>query len=314
MNLAVLIVTYNCSLAESTTLQSLLQSDVSSLQSVRLTVWNNGPILYDEHEIQAFKQTMEDRDIQTTLYNTTGNFSLSKIYNYWIIDTPATHYIILDHDDIFETDFFTKLHVAAQTSDVIVPILKELNIQEITSPTLREKRKSEDYFPTIEGAFTGEKISALTSGLCISKTFIDKFTQVYPTVFNENFALYGIDICFFNSLTDFIHTAPNTPTLYICNTICHSQSEFTSESTQATHFRSLEHIYANSLIRIHSRKKSTRSALRFLFFKSLKTFNTLSEFLLALRCVITKKHPKITAVHNSEFKNATTHPIRLKKL
>ena len=313
MNLAVLIVTYNCSLAESTTLQSLLQSDVSSLQSVRLTVWNNGPILYDEHEIQAFKQTMEDRDIQTTLYNTTGNFSLSKIYNYWIIDTPATHYIILDHDDIFETDFFTKLHVAAQASDVIVPILKELNIQEVTSPTLRAQRKSEDYFPTTEGFFTGEKISALTSGLCISKTFIDKFTQVYPTVFNENFALYRIDVCFFNDLTAYLNTYGDIR-IAICNTVYHSQSEYTQESAALVRFRALEHIYSGCLIRLHSRKKSIRSALGFLLLKSLKTIGSPSEFLLALRCVITKKHPKITAVHNSEFKNATTHPIRLKKL
>lgn len=311
MNLAILIVTYNCSLTESTTLNSLLHANLDSLSSVQLTIWNNEPTLYRDDDIEAFKQTTADKRITATLYNTVGNFSLSKIYNNWISTTSATHYIILDHDDVFETDFFTKLH-AAQSYDVVVPILKELNIQEITSPTLRERRKSEDYFPTTEGPFTGEKISALTSGLCLSKDFIEKFTKVYPTVFNENFALYRIDVCFFNDLTAYMNTYNNI-SIAICNVVYHSQSEYTQESAALIHFRALEHVYSGCLIRIHSRKKSVRSALRFLFFKSLGAFNAPNEFLLGLRCVITKKHPKLTALHNKDFTDAAAHPITLKK-
>lgn len=303
MNLAILVVTYNCPLTESTTLQSLYESDLSALDSVHLTVWNNGPILYSATEIEEFKNKFSTRNIPITLYNTDGNFALSMIYNYWLNENQYTHYIILDHDDLFETNFFTKLH-AVEDYDVIVPILKESTIQEVTSPTLREKRKSPDYFPHEEGPFTGEKISALTSGLCISQNFIKKFTQHQKTVFNENFALYSVDICFFNNLTEVLNI-PTDISVAICNTIFHSQSEFAVESLHMRHFRQMELVYSGCLIRMHSRKKSRRAALLFIFRKCLRKFANFSEFQKAVTCVITKRHPKIDKAHKQAFAHAT---------
>lgn len=302
MNLAILVVTYNCPLAASTTLQSLLKADMKALAGVHLTVWNNGPRLYSFEEIDVFKESLTSKNISVSLYNTIENSALSVIYNHWLEKVAATHYIILDHDDIFETDFFTKLH-AARDNDVIVPILKELTIQEVTSPTLRDKRKSADYFPQQEGIFTGEKISALTSGLCISKEFITAFRQHKRHVFNENFALYRIDVCFFNDLTEFKRQHPNT-TIAICNTIFHCQSEYTEESPEMRHFRELEHVYSGCLIRMHSRKRSRRAAFLFIFRHCLGKFASFGEFKDALICVMTKRHPKITKTHNTAFERA----------
>lgn len=309
MNLAILVVTYNCPLAESTTLQSILNANRRDLQRVSLTIWNNGPTLYTDEQITAFQKLCSSANMAISLYNTTGNFALSKIYNHWIGNTDATHYIILDHDDLFEPDFFTKLS-AARDNDVIVPILKELTIQEITSPTLRAKRKSEDYLPTEEGRFTGEKISALTSGLCISKSFITKFIQHNKQVFNESFALYRIDVCFYNDLTEYLALHKET-TISICNTIFHSQSEYTSETPEMRHFRALEHVYSGCLIRMHSRKRSRRSALDFIFRRCLGEFANVSEFKDAIACVVTKRHPKITKAHDRAFAAAVQKELVL---
>lgn len=299
MHLAILVVTYNSSPAESTTLRSILQADLSALSSVQMTIWNNGPALFADKELAELHRQVTGKNIPTTVYNTTGNFSLSKIYNQWLKQNIATHYIIFDHDDIFEKNFFTKLSRTA-ASDVIVPILQELNTRAITSPTLRTFRKSPNYFPVAEGIFTGEKISALTSGLCISKKFVDKFTEIYSEVFNESFALYRIDVCFFNDLSDFLKKDTNT-SVAIMNTVQHCQSEFTRESSAMSHFRILEHIYSGCLIRIHSRKKSRRSALKFILSRCLPKFANGAELYTALKCAILKRHPKVTRKHDIEF-------------
>lgn len=299
MDLAILVVTYNCPLAQSTTLQSIAKASLSALNSVHITIWNNGPTLYTPEEIKIFKESFASKGLSVSLYNTDENFALSFIYNYWLDEVACSHYMILDHDDIFDQAFFTKLH-ATRDHDVIVPILKELTIQEVTSPTLRDERKSADYFPKEEGTFTGEKISALTSGLCISKDFITAFRQYRPSVFNENFALYRIDVCFFNDLTEFKRLHKNT-SIAICNTIFHCQSEYTDESSQMKHFRELEHVFSGCLIRMHSRKRSRRAAFLFIFRQCLGVFVNLREFKEALMCVATKRHPKITKAHNQAF-------------
>ena len=308
MDLAILVVTYNCPLAESTTLQSISKASLSALNSVHLTIWNNGPTLYGPADIEAFKENFASKGILVTLYNTEENFALSSIYNHWLDEVACSHYLILDHDDIFEQAFFTKLH-AARDNDVIVPILKELTIQEVTSPTLRTERKSADYFPTEEGTFNGEKISALTSGLCISKKFITAFRKHKRHVFNADFALYRIDVCFFNDLTEFKRLHKNT-SIAICNTIFHCQSEYTEESPQMRHFRELEHVYSGCLIRMHSRKQSRRAAFLFIFRKCLGKFDNLREFQAALLCVVTKRHPKITKAHNQAFAEATKSSLQ----
>ena len=304
MDLAILVVTYNCPLAKSTTLQSISKANLSALNSAHLTIWNNGPTLYSPEDIEAFKESFASKGIHVSLYNTDNNFALSSIYNHWLDEVACSHYLILDHDDTFDQSFFTKLH-AARDNDVIVPMLKELTIQEVTSPTLRDERKSADYFPTKEGIFTGEKISALTSGLCISKGFIEAFRQYKQYVFNENFALYRIDVCFFNDLTEFKRLHKNT-SIAICNTIFHCQSEYTEESAQMRHFRAMEHVYSGCLIRMHSRKRSRRAAFLFIFRQCLGVFLNLREFQDALMCVATKCHPKITKAHDQAFAQATT--------
>ena len=122
MNLSVLIVFYNASPSESATLQSILAAELSSLQGIHITLWNNGSELFDNETITLLQKDFASKNITGTLYNTTHNFTLSSIYNFFIAQGNFTHYIIFDHDSSFAPDFFSKLNSKAQYNIVLPAI------------------------------------------------------------------------------------------------------------------------------------------------------------------------------------------------
>ena len=69
MKLAILIVLYNQQPHESTTLQSLLDADLSHLKEVQLVLWNNGPQLLLERPLKDVQVALAKKILR--LFSTT---------------------------------------------------------------------------------------------------------------------------------------------------------------------------------------------------------------------------------------------------
>jgi hypothetical protein len=187
MSLSILVVTYNCSMERSQTIHSLLTSKVG-FDGVRLCIWNNGP-----KEIPVPTDTfaaLREKGFEVTIKQTPWNAPLSWIYNFFIEKNPANRYVILDHDSILSEEYLQYL-VGNTEAFVGMPIIK-------ANGTSRFPRANERFSM---GPYTkGDNVRSVDSGLLISQEVIRKIKDVYGDVFDENFALYGVDTSFFSRI------------------------------------------------------------------------------------------------------------------
>lgn len=309
MNLSVLIVFYNASPSESATLQSILAAELSSLQGIHITLWNNGSELFDNETITLLQKDFASKNITGTLYNTTHNFTLSSIYNFFIAQGNYTHYIIFDHDSSFAPDFFSKLNSKAQYN-IVLPAIFEISTREPIGPASRDKPHAPFYELAGERAYSGRPVTSIGSGICISKSFIQKFSPYYGSVFNEAFSLYAVDTCFFEYVSDFLKNHPDYP-FYITNTIDHSLSKFLDEGLPMQKFKRLESAHAHTLLRLHTKKKSRRKALSYILRQCVPSCSSFRDFFSLCKIVITKRHPRVTQQQNSFFAQTIKKPQAL---
>lgn len=309
MKLSVLIVFYNATPAHSQTLQSILAADLSSLKGFHLTLWNNGPTAFTPQEIATTQELLTQKNISATLFNTTYNFSLSAIYNFFIQQGSHSHYIIFDHDSLLSADFFSNL--ARQSRyEILLPRLVETLTKEEIGPASRDKPHAPFYFLTAEQEYSGRPVISITSGLCFSAQFIEGFSARYGSVFNEAFSLYAVDSCFFEYLSEFLVNNADIP-FYVTNTITHSLSKFLDEGQSLQNFKRAESHYANTLLRLHTKKKSRRAALSHIIRKCLPKCTSFEEFVSLGKIVITKRHPRVTPEHDACFVKSSKNPISL---
>lgn len=309
MKLSALIVFYNAKPTESATLQSILKADLTPLQGMHLVLWNNGPSLFDAKEVEHLQEILTHTNISATLYNTTHNCSLSAIYNFFIKQGSQTHYIIFDHDSLLPTNFFSNL-ATRSNYNIVLPVLIETLTKEEIGPASRDKAHAPFYFLTGEKEYKGRPVISITSGLCFSANFAKDFCSHYSSVFNEAFSLYAVDSCFFDYLSEFLLSHPNYP-FYVTNTMTHSLSKYLDEGLPMQKFKEVESAYANTLLRLHTKKKSRRAAVSYIFRKCLPHCSSLTDFLSLLKCVITKRHPRVTVEQKKRFTEVTQQPTFL---
>lgn len=259
MSLSILVVTYNCSLEQSQTIHSLSASDVR-FDGVRLCIWNNGP-----KEVAISTKTLEllrEKGFDVIVKQTPWNAPLSWIYNYFIERYKASRYVILDHDSILSDDY---LKFIADDKDVFLglPIVKI---------------KGSSCYPSVKDKFSigpygeMEKVRSLGSGLLISQKAIDSVKSSYGDVFDENYALYGIDTSFLQRVQE----VEFSNRLQCIPYIEHSLSDFEEEKKEVKRFRKIERSYAFGLhLRYYPTKKRVRKMIKQTF-KSILGKNKIS--------------------------------------
>lgn len=234
MSLSILVLTYNCEIDESVTIRSILNSKINFI-GVNLCIWNNGPkeVTTDKSVLEE----LEEKGFKITIRQTINNIPLSYIYNRFIQSFSSDNYLILDHDSELTREY---LAFILRKNDIFVgmPIILANGVPQ--SPY------SNGVFSA--GPYTKmDYVTAIGSGIIISNEAAKAVRIKYGNVFDENFALYGVDTTFFIrlnklELTEKLQSMPGFE---------HSLSRLEAEPEEVKRFREIERSYDFGLMLRH---------------------------------------------------------------
>ncbi|MFH4676323.1 glycosyltransferase family 2 protein [Vibrio alginolyticus] len=249
MKFIYLVLVYNKKIINSTTLQTLLSSNVN-FSSSKLIIWNNGPTsisLEIEDTIREAWQSIE-------LIQTLDNKPLSYIYNKVIDTYSADRYVLLDDDSQLTEEYLNA--VSNTQAAIAVPAIYSEG--DFRSPTVRGVFNPGPYSNT-------DTVIAIGSGISVSQDIVQKIKSHYGDVFDSRFALYGVDTTFFLRL---YHQGLSNRVQSI-DGFEHSLSRLEIESKPMSHFRQVERAYDFGLVMRHY---MPRSLAMFILFKKVIKF------------------------------------------
>ncbi|MEN0617391.1 hypothetical protein [Klebsiella indica] len=193
MNSVIAIILYGKEFSSSLTLSNLMKV---KFNSAHLAIINNGPVsiafdyLYEE---------LEKKFITVTFYEYLENRSLAEIYNLVIRNFSKFDRYILFDDDTNVTDSFFE--------DMLTSYNENIDLQ---LPRIIDSEQNLTHYPQCNGKVSNnsipyifndsQKIISIGSGLVIYKKLIDLFRKEHLTLFDERYALYGVDYSFFRRI------------------------------------------------------------------------------------------------------------------
>jgi GT2 family glycosyltransferase len=197
MRIAVIIVIYNKNIFESKTLNTLLSYPNSN--DLNIYVLNNGPKEFNISDDSCIflKKSFRDIEIENHLYNK----PLSKAYNDVIIKhNNFERYVILDDDTELNSAFLDSILLSPTNKfDVLLPKIISSHNEKTLYPRINNKVISNE--KTWYDVSQDEYVYSIGSGLVISRRLVDIFERFGYELFDERFALYGVDISFFRRLS-----------------------------------------------------------------------------------------------------------------
>lgn len=273
----ILIVIYNKEVASSETILSILNNNV---RDVTLHIHNNGPknITIDESILRAFS----DKNIKHILVNCIENKPLGILYNDFIsVSSAYDKFVILDDD-----------------STVTESFIDELNEDEydISIPIIISRSDNTQYYPLKSGLvynYTGSlnsimNIWSIGSGIIFSKKIVDSFHKNNLKLFDENYALYGVDISFFRNLWN-LEGRKEFFNIRINSKLIHSLSRTDAHQTD---FRIRERLIDIAITaRRYPTWRRTLSLIKNIAINVSKGKIVMS--FIAMKCYFTGKHPRV---------------------
>ena len=288
MKITAIVVLYNSSLEQSATINSISDCLLDNIQ-LNLVIWNNGPDYLKSNDINVLNNKVQGKNITFSIYQQTTNVALSKIYNYFINRESYDFIAILDHDSALNQDFFLNI-INSSSYDIIVPKIIASGWRSIEEtvcfPTYINSVKVLD-----KDAFSVGEIFTISSGITLSSKLIKCIEKTQSYVFNEKFALYGIDTCFFQDVHKMNLQSFNGKCI---GSIKHSlaTSQLDNGNINISSSRKLELGYDTILQRIYCKRKSTLSSSFFLIKNFIKRKNSLAHTIKLFICLFTKQHPR----------------------
>lgn len=272
--IAVLIVLYDTEIFNSVSISSILSCD--SLDKVSLTIVNNGPRKIKG--LNDFIDTYIEIFRHISIIESIDNRPLSKLYNEFLNDNAGNDsFVILDGDSCFEHDYFSR--IINKSFDLYVPRILSVEDGKYYYPTLYKNVVSS------EGVLPSQGLMSISSGLVIHSTVVSLMRKKYRKVFDESFALYGVDTSFFLRLRD-LKVELN---IFCGSVIMHSLSRVKKEEVSAFRFR--ERLYDAAIIA--RRYPNIDRVIYFLkrLLKSIILFRITDVYSL-IYCFIKGKHPR----------------------
>ena len=191
-NIAILVVLYDKELIDSKTLTSLVNFDFNFNS---LVIYNNGPVNLAVNE--QFVNSLYHKFKSVKIVNDLNNSPLSKIYSNFISEIEVSSYVILDDDTELNPSYIDMLNdnYLKPKYDIVVP--------KIIS------KGGEQYYPISNGSpviTEGDvnnlpNLLSITSGVVINNTLLAKINVLNNRVFDERYALYGVDTSFFKNIS-----------------------------------------------------------------------------------------------------------------
>lgn len=183
-----LIVLYNKTVDESTTVKTLLDSDVSG---AKVIIHNNGPenVLLSSSILNSFKE----KQVSLELVNCIQNKPLSILYNQFLFSNLGYEkYVLLDDDSVITSGYIEQINLSGY--DLLLPKITSAQDRKTYYPISNESVITDEKFLTIKGLFS------IGSGLVLTNVFLEKFIKNSFKPFDEKFALYGVDFSLFRRM------------------------------------------------------------------------------------------------------------------
>lgn len=190
----VVVILYNKKIIESLTIDSI---NNSSLDNSTLYIVNNGPDVVILNEECTSFQNRPFNDVK--LFNYTENRPLSVIYNECLSVPGHDRYVFFDDDSSFDADYFNEPESSAIIDgkvDLLLPLIIDKTTGDVAYPkgVGQGTYKSGYVFPRDKYFYS------IGSGLIIYRSLIDKFNKYNLSLFDEHFALYGVDLSLFRRI------------------------------------------------------------------------------------------------------------------
>lgn len=292
MSIYLLIVLYGCKAQDSATIKSFLSINKSG-SCTSLVIWNNGPNT-DDVSTELLSR-LSQKGINAIYIQTPFNAPLSWIYNYFLTNFLSDIYLLIDHDSTLSAEY-----MEAATS--VAPFFVRL-------PIIQAQGISRS--PTVKGEFSqgpfrhDQKVISIGSGIVISRDAVREIEGRYGSVFDEHFALYGVDTSFFHriykaGLADRLKTIPGFE---------HSLSRLEKESDAMTKFRRTERTYDFALMLRHYPSMGQLKSLVKQAFLLLVGRSRLDLGVL-IKTLISGRHPRTTNNFRILFVELTKQQIK----
>lgn len=187
--LVILVVLFNKEVFESSTIRTLF---LSGLKNAKLIIHNNGPkeILLPDQILN----TCNNINVDLEFVNCTSNLPLSILYNRFISS----------HSDY---DKFSILDDDTEVTESFVSVLNDSSY-ELELPRIIARVDNIAYYPLCNGKVVNknshldpQKTFSIGSGLIFTKDFVDTFKLNKMNVFDESYALYGVDFSLFRRMS-----------------------------------------------------------------------------------------------------------------
>ncbi|HGF5683119.1 TPA: hypothetical protein ACF24Z_004969 [Klebsiella pneumoniae] len=192
MKTIVLVLLYNKSIDKSETLISLKNNKYTNYD---LIIYNNGPDLIGGDPL------FNELNVKLScvdLYQDISNKPLSIVYNNFFSSSKGyERFIIFDDDTIIPANFFSEIDRGLNNSDIDLqlPLIKSRLTGQIFYPAANDKVIfSERSFEN------NEFVLSIGSGLIIYSKLVNLFNKYNLTLFDDRFALYGVDFSLFRRM------------------------------------------------------------------------------------------------------------------
>ncbi|HFV9295193.1 glycosyl transferase [Serratia fonticola] len=190
---AVIVIVYNKKLEDSVTLNTMVHYD---FHDTRLVIHNNGPEHVSLNGDLERKIKVKFKEVE--LINCLSNYPLSKLYNDFIAkNSNAKQFIILDDDSSITDEFVSAIFY---------------NEVDLELPRIISRADDEVYYPiegktvvTVTCDLDPKTSYSIGSGLIINNSLVSKFQKHNIKIFDENFALYGVDVSLFRRIYQLIN-------------------------------------------------------------------------------------------------------------
>ncbi|MEX9823103.1 glycosyltransferase family 2 protein [Raoultella planticola] len=281
MKTIITVILYNKEMDDSETLRQLIHS---LCDDCNLLIINNGPkhIKVKDKIYNRLVNSFNDVEVKEYI----DNRPLSWIYNDVLKHSVADRYIFLDDDSHLDPLFFDKINGCYNKSiDLQLPLIFETTDKKLYYPLVEKQ-----VFNGQDGDIINARLNILSigSGLVIYKSIIEKFSSNNLELFDEKFALYGVDFSFFRRMQSVAKN--NAINVQIVSFIEHSLSR---TSTDYNEWRHRERLYDSALsIRFYS-KNAFFSILRLLklISKEIMSYRINNVFLI-IKTFWVGKHPR----------------------
>ncbi|MDR6678351.1 glycosyltransferase family 2 protein [Pseudomonas oryzihabitans] len=273
-----LVVLYGLRPRDSATLRSLLAQPVASLPADSgLLVWNNGPQALDETERQTLLAT--PGWAQVLIEEDLGNPPLSRVYNR-ALQLGTERLVVFDQDTVVDERY---LQALGREAELLVPLV-------LGAGAIRYPHQYKQVV-TSEGPLDPQATVTISSGLCLSRGLAQRIAARHGDIFDERFALYGVDVSFFLRVQGLAREEPVE--LLCAGVLDHSLSELEEETPAQRRFRDIEKFYVALLLRLHYKGASRGKVLRYLGRQLLGNRPYLYGVLpQMLRTVFRGRHPR----------------------